>query len=354
MSFDATCFLSGLPIKHGDKVRFFIVKEANKKDALHNTIIYPDSLYKLVTMPIAGQYYDYGAIEKIEHNANTRHIEQTLQNMEQKKAFHHDKADFVQKYDKYSIDYYTQVISRSRNCVLNTGYSECNGCGVLHTLCHEDAYRAVIRAQKLNLNEERERRHEWNTKAKPYTVKNKHTASWNSLLSEEKEEIDNWNRWIRPLTKDQDLVYRIDSAWGKEFCSYQERAKDKDEFFAKKYPQLVSLPEIKSVFNDTNSYNHFVDRITCEGSYSTYWFNELYCRPFVQKFEQDQLTVDSAEWQSWRQTLAEFIMFIDGMSNLRKFYVPFIYAPNHADIDLNKFFNKAVGKIIVDKKRNRE
>lgn len=353
MSFDATCFLSGLPIKHGDKVRFFIINEVDKNSSFHNTIIHPDSLYKLVTMPISGEYYDYGAIEKIEHNANTRHIEQVFQSMEKKNNFSYKEADFVKKYEKHSIEYYTQVISRAKNCILNTGYSDSKN-DIMHTLCHEDAYRAVIRTEKLNLNEERERRSEWNKEAKPYVVKNKHTASWANLLSEEKEEIDSWNKWIRPLSKDKDLSYRIDSGWGYEFCSYQERAKNKDEFFSKKYPQLVSLPKIESVFNDTNSYNYFVSRITCEGSYSTYWFNELYCRPFVEKFEQDQLVVDSTEWSSWRQTLAEFILFIDGMKNLRKFYVPFIYAPSHADIDLNKFFNKAITKIIRNKERERE
>jgi len=353
MSFDATCFLSGLPIVHGDKVRFFIIQEIDKKNSFHNCIIHPDSLYKLATMPIAGEYYDYGAIENIENNAHTGHIEQMFQGMEKKKRFSHDKADFVKQYEQYSIDYYTQIISRAKNCILSTGYSDA-GCNVLHTLCHEDAYRAVIRAEKLTLNEERERRNEWNKQAKPYMVKNKHTASWSNFLSEEKEEIDNWNKWVRLLSKDKDLSYKVDSGWGKDLCTYQERAKDKDEFFSNKYPQLVSLPGIESVFNDTHSCNYFMDRINCEGSYSTYWFNELYCRPFIEKFEQNQLTVDSAEWQSWRQTLAEFILFADGMKSLRKFYVPFIYAPSHADIDLNKFFNKAVTKIIGNKERNRE
>lgn len=348
MSFDATCFLSGLPIKHGDKVRFFIVKEVDRKHNRSKTIIHPDSLYSLVTMPISGEYYDYGAIEKIEHNAHTRHLEE----MFQERQLQHDKIDFVKKYKPFSIEYYTQVIARTDNCIFKTGYSGEDA--IYHSLCHEDAYRAVIRAEKMSLNAERERRHTWDKSKKPYVIKNKHTASWATLLSEEKEEVDNWNKWIRKFANYKDFIFTLDSAWGRDLSRYQERAKNKEEHFAEKYAKTIDSPSVETVFHDTHYNNFFMDKMSVEGSYNPYWFNELYYRSFLDKFQKDQLDVNSPDWQDWRQLLAEFLLFVDGMSNLHKFYVPFIYAPDCVDIDLNKFFNKAVDKIITNKKRKRE
>lgn len=61
--FNGTCAVTQLPIRSGDKVRlFFIVKHENQF-YLGPNLFSPSDLWKLFSLPLLGEYNDYGSIE---------------------------------------------------------------------------------------------------------------------------------------------------------------------------------------------------------------------------------------------------------------------------------------------------
>ena len=66
-----TCFISNLPIRHGDEVYLFVlapISAVNQEGPLCN----PDDRYIPVGFPIAGEYDDYGGIKNIQYNLHLK------------------------------------------------------------------------------------------------------------------------------------------------------------------------------------------------------------------------------------------------------------------------------------------
>lgn len=77
-SFDVACSVSRITINPGMPVAYFpleLYKYAYDPRAENNTLIYPWCYYVPVSLPIFGEYYDYGYIDQIEENASTKVIE---------------------------------------------------------------------------------------------------------------------------------------------------------------------------------------------------------------------------------------------------------------------------------------
>jgi hypothetical protein len=71
---NGTCFLSHLPINHGDRVRIILLKKNKYVKLLTNNTgcVYPDTFFKPFYFSIGGEYDDYGGIEEIEDTLITR------------------------------------------------------------------------------------------------------------------------------------------------------------------------------------------------------------------------------------------------------------------------------------------
>ena len=75
-SWNGTCGVSQLPIISGDKVRLFILIP-NQIDGIKeepNSFVYSTDLFKPIGLPIRASYSDYGAVEDIEEDFNTKII----------------------------------------------------------------------------------------------------------------------------------------------------------------------------------------------------------------------------------------------------------------------------------------
>ena len=60
-SFDFTCSLSGLGIRAGDPVKYFLLTDNPYEDT--QTVCSPHDLYVPRTWPLRAEYNDYGTIE---------------------------------------------------------------------------------------------------------------------------------------------------------------------------------------------------------------------------------------------------------------------------------------------------
>lgn len=66
---NGTCGLTNMPIKHGDKIVLFLLRY-NIRDGCNGGagITYQNDMYSPITIPIYGEYNDYGGIENISKN----------------------------------------------------------------------------------------------------------------------------------------------------------------------------------------------------------------------------------------------------------------------------------------------
>ena len=77
-SFDVACSVSRITINGGDPVAYFPLekyKYCYDPAAPNNMLIYPWCYYVPVSLPIFGEYFDYGFIDEIEENASTKALE---------------------------------------------------------------------------------------------------------------------------------------------------------------------------------------------------------------------------------------------------------------------------------------
>jgi len=81
-SFNVACSISSLSIGCGDKVRFIPLRptsrsgrEKNHVVGVNTSLIYSDCYFTPLCLPIIGTYNDYGSLDNIEENDNTKAIE---------------------------------------------------------------------------------------------------------------------------------------------------------------------------------------------------------------------------------------------------------------------------------------
>jgi len=65
-SFDSTCALSGLPITHGDDVKYFLLTENPYEDSL---VCYSHDMWFPRSTPVRAKYNDYGSIEAYDESS---------------------------------------------------------------------------------------------------------------------------------------------------------------------------------------------------------------------------------------------------------------------------------------------
>jgi hypothetical protein len=81
-SFNVACSVSSLSINSGDEVLFFPLLPTHFSSSrphevgVHSTLIYSDCYFTPFCLPIRGKYNDYGSVEDVVHDANTRAIEE--------------------------------------------------------------------------------------------------------------------------------------------------------------------------------------------------------------------------------------------------------------------------------------
>ena len=74
--FNAACSISHLDIKVGDKCYFLILKPNQFQEETECSVLcYPDERYKLLCLPIVGEYDDYGSLQEIERDEHIEYLE---------------------------------------------------------------------------------------------------------------------------------------------------------------------------------------------------------------------------------------------------------------------------------------
>jgi hypothetical protein len=74
---NGTCGVSQLPIHHGEKVRLFFLVPNNYKEH-PNTMVHSTALYEPGWYPIRAEYNDYGSVENIVDDWNSRFVHEAL------------------------------------------------------------------------------------------------------------------------------------------------------------------------------------------------------------------------------------------------------------------------------------
>lgn len=77
-SYNVACSISHITICPGMPVAYFILKPAKYRydiEAKNNTLIYPYCYYAPAALPIFGEYFDYGMLQPIKKDDNTKAIE---------------------------------------------------------------------------------------------------------------------------------------------------------------------------------------------------------------------------------------------------------------------------------------
>jgi len=77
-SYNVACSISHMSICPGEKVAYIPLQTSKYPYGIgdgNNTLIYKHCFYSPVTLPIFGEYFDYGYIDPIEENFNTKIIE---------------------------------------------------------------------------------------------------------------------------------------------------------------------------------------------------------------------------------------------------------------------------------------
>lgn len=74
-SFNVSCMLSSLSIEYRDSVYFIPLLKKNTKSKIGTFLGNPTELYTPFSLPILGEYNDYGAVINIEENENTKILE---------------------------------------------------------------------------------------------------------------------------------------------------------------------------------------------------------------------------------------------------------------------------------------
>lgn len=140
-SWNETCLVSGLPIRCGDRVKMVLLEKGNSIDDENcQTGVYPWAFFAPITVPVSGEYADYGYIDVDDENSSScRTMLRFFQNqhvpIEQGKNQYHDIA--VPKIDTW--DEFTTALYAGRLYFKHT-----------YTTTSKGAYKVFIREDVWN------------------------------------------------------------------------------------------------------------------------------------------------------------------------------------------------------------
>ena len=73
-----TCAITQMPIQNGDPVVLVFLTKVDQTDQNHDGFCYSNAIWAPKFLPVFGSYDDYGGIEDVQENWNTQHIVQQL------------------------------------------------------------------------------------------------------------------------------------------------------------------------------------------------------------------------------------------------------------------------------------
>lgn len=135
-SWHGTDLLTQLPIRHGMPARLvFIAKQPYESRGDLAGFCYPTSIYSPVSLPILGEYDDYGKIEKIKDSPSHEHVLKMFNVL----AVETDKFDK----QKITLDYLMESAQDGRIAIQNDGKNAQVG----YVLILEDIYQMIIKSK---------------------------------------------------------------------------------------------------------------------------------------------------------------------------------------------------------------
>jgi hypothetical protein len=133
---NGTCGISQIPITAGERVACFFLKHNKHSDNGGSGFCYSDNQYCPITMPIFGEYDDYGCVEKIDKNGDfvLEHIQKLVK-----------KGDLIIQCDRFGmqkneINSYETLFELLHDSLIVTKQNEVIG----FMLVLEDIYNELI------------------------------------------------------------------------------------------------------------------------------------------------------------------------------------------------------------------
>lgn len=290
--FKIMCNLSNIQICEGDKARAIIMLPGRKEDA---SLVYSNDLCNPCFLPIKGVYNDYGTLERITEDAATKRIAHYLQaRQEVRDIVVGERAD--KKNPKTIKDWLSAI-----------------ACGAVTLKEYDHARNQPTKTLMVSLCLEAM----W----KPFKLT---VDSDGSQELSFRREADKWFQWycqlVAQIPKDKDDTshhYWYGSGWGSRAI----------------YPSIKKgapiLPTLET--NSKCGLNEFLKLVSSEWGYGSsriqpYWFAEVYFESGLRKlFDEGNLTIDSPEWISFRDAVADAYVIFNAMDVHHRPWLPSVY-----------------------------
>ena len=113
-SFEGTCGVTQLPIYSGDPMKLLLLSKVPTDDVAGG-FCYPNGMWSLRALPVAGEYNDYGSIENYKENWNTDFIVSELKkDAVAKPVGKNQYHDLAVEPDKFTFENILELIHESR------------------------------------------------------------------------------------------------------------------------------------------------------------------------------------------------------------------------------------------------
>ena len=137
---NGTCGITQMPIRAGERVALIFLLENKYADHGGSGFCYSNNQYSPITMPIFGEYNDYGAIEEISRRNKKVVFDHLMELIDNKQLIIKDDGDGDGDDNKEKPKDYEELF----DIIHDNGLQSEDGDTVGFMLIHEDVYKALV------------------------------------------------------------------------------------------------------------------------------------------------------------------------------------------------------------------
>ena len=300
--FNASCNISGLPIKYGDKCYLILLKENNL--SYSNSLCYAHDLFRPMALPVLGEYDDYGFISNIQDSVTNRLLKHYLKSeckppsptglmrgfmknpynkepspINPDEDWCSNQSPYTDKMDKDNLKHWLRLIFYTSKSPTK------DRARVVYTLVKKDIYDALptkidMTGYKKMLRKDAQAFMKVICELAPY-IKNEQ-AKINRMRNEKKRSGAHLKMWgaRRPLDD-----------WASS-ASYSE-----------------DLPDcVSPVKTSEKGHNLFSSAMQGRENHEEYSYKQMYLEPLVLSAGEGNITPQSKKWKDMREELIHFYL----------------------------------------------
>jgi vacuolar-type H+-ATPase subunit F/Vma7 len=236
MDWNGTCGVTQMPIRYGDRVVLVFLLENKFKDHGGSGFCYSDNQYYPITIPIFGEYNDYGAIENIGRKNKSIVFNHLIELIDNKKLIIKQDEEKREKPEDYEELF---DIIHDGNLIGSDGVA------LGFMLIHENVYKMLVEEM---YNRQSNYKY-WN-----YGTELKYFAE--KYLEKAKEEMQQYkNKINNPIfvkVCDEDYDYDYDDAFTMQFSGFRK-------IFLRHYMRVLRKTQSKSLMESLVYFSLFID-----------------------------------------------------------------------------------------------